>query len=132
MDLRELRRILLAQHEHLRELMHGVDLTLEGVPPNAAELGLRLARLRDVVLAHNAAEEATLGPMLKAFDTLGPARVKQMVETHHHEHHAMVEKLAAGVNPDTVREVLTELRAHMAFEEQSILSDALLPPRAPH
>jgi hypothetical protein len=129
MDLRELRRILLAQHAHLRELMHGVDLTLEVSPPNAAELGLRLARLRDVVLAHNAAEEATLGPMLSALDHLGPARVKQMLDAHHEEHHAMVDKLGAGVNPEVVREVLTELRTHMDYEEQSILSDALLPPR---
>ncbi len=126
MDLKAVRKTLIAQHDHLRGLMTAVESTLDGAQADAAELGIRVVAVREAVLAHNQAEEATLGPILREIDAWGPEHVKEMLDDHHDEHDVIVDKLRHGVKPAAVREVLAHLRGHMLHEEQSILSEALL------
>ncbi len=126
MELRNVRKTLVAQHEHLRGLMVAVESALDAKRNDAADLGNRVTALRDAVLAHNAAEEATLGPILRELDAWGPEHVKQMLDEHHAEHRVILEKLKHGIKPAAVREVIAHLRGHMLHEEESILSEALL------
>jgi hemerythrin superfamily protein len=126
MELRTVRKTLVAQHEQLRSLMLAVESSLDAKLLDAAEIGKRVVALRDAVLAHNTAEEATLGPILREVDAWGPEHVKQMLDEHQAEHRVIVEKLKSGVKPAAVREVIAHLRGHMLHEEDSILSEALL------
>lgn len=126
MELNAVRKTLVAQHAQLRSLMTAVESAMELQPADAAEVGRRVVALRDAVLAHNTAEEATLGPILRDLDAWGPEHVKQMLDDHHAEHRVISEKLKNGVKPAAVREVIAHLRGHMLHEEESILSEALL------
>lgn len=125
MELRVVRKNLLAQHENLRALMAAVEASLAAKAP-APELSSNLKKLRDAVLVHNAAEEGLLLPILETIDAWGPERVKKMLEDHKEEHAFIVEKLEAGAKPAAIREVLAHMRAHMSHEEESILSEFLL------
>lgn len=126
MELNAVRKTLVAQHAQLRSLMTAVESAMELQPADAAEVGRRVVALRDAVLTHNTAEEATLGPILRDLDAWGPEHVKQMLDDHHAEHRVISEKLKNGVKPAAVREVIAHLRGHMLHEEESILSEALL------
>jgi hypothetical protein len=122
MELKEVRRNLLAQHDSLRRLM----AELEGALEREQSPAPAIKALRDALHAHNVAEEAVLGPILSEIDVWGPERVKQMIEEHKVEHALLVHRLDPAAAPDAIRAVLSELRAHMAHEEEHTLSEELL------
>lgn len=125
MELRVVRKNLLAQHEHLRGLMKALESALD-TKADRATLDAHVKALHDAVLVHNAAEEGTLRPILETIDAWGPERVKTMLEEHKQEHAFIVEGLAPNAKEAAIREVLAHIAGHMAHEEQGILSERLL------
>lgn len=122
MELKEVRKNLLAQHESLRRLLSDLEATME----RGAVFAPQLKALRDGLVAHNAAEEAVLLPILATIDAWGKERVEGMLAEHHEEHGLMVRKMEPGTAEATVREMIAELRHHMKHEEETILAEKLL------
>lgn len=122
MELKEVRKNLLAQHDSLRRLISD----LEAMMDRGAVFAPQLKALRDALVAHNAAEEAVLLPILATIDAWGKERVEGMLAEHHEEHGLMVRKMEPGTAEATVREMIAELRKHMKHEEETILAEKLL------
>lgn len=122
MELKEVRKNLLAQHESLRRQMNELEAALD----KGAGFAPALKTLRDALVAHNAAEEGVLLPILATIDAWGKERVEGMLAEHHEEHGLMVRKLEPGTSEATMREMIAELRKHMKHEEETILAEKLL------
>lgn len=122
MELKEVRKNLLAQHDNLRRLMTELEAQLD----SGAVFAPQLKAVRDALVAHNAAEEGVLLPILATIDAWGKERVEGMLAEHHEEHGLLVKKLEPGSSESSVREMLAELRKHMKHEEETILAEKLL------
>ena len=127
----EARTQLLRQHEWLREIMaaavaHGERL-LQGEPATE-ELLRALTELREAMAEHNRDEEAMLENELRDADAWGPLRVARMFEEHRAEHATMRDALAGTETEVAHRlaDVFEQLEAHMAAEERTFLSSAVL------
>lgn len=122
MELRVIRKNLLAQHENLRRLMGEVDKALAA----GAGVAGAVKALHDACQAHNAAEEAVLVPILRELDAWGPERVKQLLDEHTEEHAVLLKKLDPAAGTDVLRAALVQLRDHMAHEEATNLAEDVL------
>ena len=122
MELKLVRKNLMSQHEMLRGLM----TDLEGALATGADTTALLKGLHDALVSHNAAEEAVLVPILTHIDAWGPTRVELMLTEHRSEHALLVEKLSPTAPAETLRELITHMRGHMAYEEEHLLSAKLL------
>jgi hypothetical protein len=127
----DIRRDLIAQHDRVREhLARATRLSAELLrgDPVAGALEDAIARLRRTVREHNAAEELVLEQMLVASGTAGPRRAARMVEEHGAEH-AMMRQLLEGSELEVaarMRDIAEQLDAHLAAEERTFLSPAVL------
>jgi iron-sulfur cluster repair protein YtfE (RIC family) len=130
---------LLQQHARLRELMSAAAklaarlLAAGAVDAAATDEALLEFRgavqdLRAAVAEHNETEEAILAPVLRAADAWGPLRVDRMIEEHAAEHAAFRAALAGDELDVAERmgDLAEELDAHMAAEERTFLSAAVL------
>jgi len=132
MDPAETRTLLLRQHAQLRELLAAVQTLVHwfasGAPVRAT-LEARLGDLRVAFLEHNHSEEAALEPLLLgATDAWGPARLARMLEEHRAEHRLMAEFLTRPIEEIVPEfgDFAEQLEAHMAAEERTFLSVAVL------
>jgi hypothetical protein len=123
------RGLLLRQHRRLLELLaaakSAAELRCAGQPQGFAAT---IAALRDAFLEHNDSERALLQPLLLAGDAYSPQRVQRMLEEHAGEHAALY-LMFSGDELTIARmmaDVAEELEAHMAAEERTFLSPAVL------
>lgn len=119
---------LMTQHESLRAMMDRCDeladqLDLDGIGPT--QLLREVAKLRLAFDAHNVFEEQLLRPVLMSADAFGETRIERMVEEHVNEHRAMRSRLGSPVTAE-LREVIANLRAHLAAEERYFLTAKVL------
>lgn len=128
----EARDRLLAQHDKLRSLLREAQEMSAGLASGThsrAELERAFIQLRERFMAHNSFEQSVLEPMLLASsDGMAPARVQRMIEEHTAEH-AAIESFFARPLDDMIRELpdlVEDVDAHMAAEERTILSRAVL------
>jgi len=127
----EARTQLLRQHDWLREIMAAAVALGERLLVGEAvreELLRALTELRDALAEHNRDEEAMLENVLRDADAWGPLRVARMFEEHRAEHAAMRDALA-GTEIEVAHrfaDFSEQLEAHMAAEERTFLSPAVL------
>ncbi len=127
----EVRKQLLEQHTHLRELFaiaQGLAAKLLAGDMVAAELQAVLVDLRSAFAEHNTSEEKVLEPLLGSGDAWAPLRVKRMVEEHTAEHAAFRAALAGETIEVAARiaELAEDVDAHMLAEERTFLNPAVL------
>lgn len=140
MNPSEARQKLLQQHVRLRELVSEAGGLAARLLVVARELGDVVAGsvllefrqaihgLQEAVAEHNACEEAVLEPVLRGADAWGPLRVERMFEEHKAEHAAFLNALSGDELDVAARfaELAEDLDAHMAAEERTFLSPAVL------
>lgn len=131
MEPSQARALLLAQHQHLRELLTTTNaLASRLIAGNAVigDLEPALTALRTAFAEHNASEESLLEPILRQDYAWGPARVARMVEEHTAEHASIRELLsgAAGEVAARMGDLVEDIDAHMAAEERTFLSPGVL------
>ena len=125
------RAVLLEQHERLRcrltEAQTVADRVLagEGVEPALQE---HIDGLRTAFAEHNASEEALLEPILRLDFAWGPARIARMLEEHSGEHASFREAMEGPILAIAARmgDLVEQIDAHMAAEERTFLSPAVL------
>ncbi len=133
MDAEATRRTLVAQHDKIRAHLNGCSLLarllLEGEPVRV-ELDAALDRLRADFAVHNATETELVRPLLHDSPNWGAVLIDRMLEEHVAEHAAFWEMLAGSTVEVAARmdELIDELDAHMAAEERTFLSPAVLHP----
>ncbi|HEY4056592.1 MAG TPA: hypothetical protein VGM39_08280 [Kofleriaceae bacterium] len=131
MNPQDARKKLLAQHDGLRGHLarcKTLARTYRTDGSSGIELELAVARLRSDFVAHNATEAALIKPLLQSSPTWGALLVDRMLEEHVAEHTAFWEKLSgtfAGL-ATRIDDLADELEAHMAAEERTFLSSAVL------
>lgn len=127
MRLRDLRKTLLEQHAEIRRLAASVEEGL-GQGLAAPELAKRLVALGEAVETHNAAEEATLKPILEYIDAWGPQRVETLAGEHRAEHEEVLAQIdpARATDAAHLRHLIAALLAHMGQEEKLLLTEKLL------
>lgn len=131
MNLQPIRGELLAQHTHLRRRIEAVRAALgrwRGV--ESPELRALVSELAESLRAHNQREEELLHGVLSKVDAWGPVREELMDEGHAAEHQELA---AALFDPEALRDdgrvlvaILGRVMDHMAREEKTFLSEALL------
>jgi iron-sulfur cluster repair protein YtfE (RIC family) len=139
MELDDVRRELMADHAHLRELIsrlerHAATIQRgEGSVDDARTLRELLRTLFDDLEAHSGRENEILEPILRSLDAWGPARVERMEEEHRAEHEALVRTLEQlteaslpGEMAATAVTLCEELLVHMAVEEEYLLHPNVL------
>jgi iron-sulfur cluster repair protein YtfE (RIC family) len=125
------RSTLLAQHDRLRTqlaLCAALAARLRAGEDVRVELESALVRIRYAFAEHNETEEMLLEPMLQRSDAWGPRRIDRMLEEHAAEH-VMFRNLLTGPTADVaarMEDLTEELEAHMAAEERTFLSPAVL------
>ena len=122
---------LLRQHARIRTLVERcVRLSkLAGFDELAGvELDATLTALRDDLSAHNQAETAIIGELLRGPTSWNKQLLDRMFEEHVAEHAAFWELLSGSRAEITARidELADELDAHMAAEERTFLAPATL------
>lgn len=132
----QVRTELLAEHAALRALIVETRRLIEEGATGGATRGALTAaveQLAAALRAHNAHEEAVLREMIKDVDAWGPARAEIMDESHADQHEDLVGALlVTNSSPDaqvagrSVVPVLDRLLAHMAREEEVLLSEEVL------
>jgi hypothetical protein len=132
MDPSEAREQLLSQHDHLRQLLADAVATAAAVlagKPASTELAERLEELRLAFVEHNDFEQSVLEPVLRQGDAWAPKRVARMIEEHAAEHAAFAAFFAGSVLEMArgLGELAEQVDAHMAAEERTFLSPAVLP-----
>lgn len=132
MDAPHARKILLAQHQTIREELdrcRGLAQRVRGGESSATELELALEQLRDAFSTHNLSESSLIRPLLLGAASWGDQLLERMIEEHLAEHVAMWEVLGrpALVLAVELDDLADELDAHMAAEERTFL--AVLDPK---
>lgn len=128
----EIRAELLQQHADLRARIQEARQAAEGqrVDGSRDELRAALLRLAEALRKHNRREEELLREILPTVDAWGPVRAELMLEEHVQEHDAIYETLVdAGAAPDArplVARLVDALLEHMAREEKTFLTEAVL------
>jgi hypothetical protein len=130
MDAELTRRTLLVHHERIRDLL-GVCVHLArqigGGAALRPELDARLDDLRRVLSDHNALETRAVRALLAGAPGWGDALVDRMLEEHGAEHAALRDALLApALAIERIAELADDLDAHMAAEERTFLSPAVL------
>jgi iron-sulfur cluster repair protein YtfE (RIC family) len=131
MNAETTRRLLLAQHERLREqariCTRLAKLFREG-QNLGDELELALAGLREEFTTHNETETAVIRKLLHGPAAWGSLMIDRMFEEHVAEHAAFWELLAGTRREVAARidELADELDAHMAAEERTFLAPVTL------
>jgi len=118
---------LLAQHDLLRALLETCT-RLARIAGREAELDTALASLREALAAHNQAETAVIGELLRGSSSWGKLLIDRMLEEHVAEHAAFWE-LLPGTSAEValrIDELADELGAHMAAEERTFLAQGTL------
>jgi len=127
----EARSKLLQQHDRLRELVgHAGDLAARLLRGEfvLVKFSRALLELRNALRQHNQAEEALLEPLLRSGDAAASLRVNRMTEEHATEH-AVMRAVLVGTGKDVavrMADFAEDLLAHMAAEERTFLSPAVL------
>jgi hypothetical protein len=125
----EIRSRLLEDHECIRALLDQVEIAAEkldaGLPVALDRFADALGRLRRVVDAHNAVEERWLDVLLAQADAWGPIRREQMLTEHIEEHIDLLDALDLA-DARSARAVVARLKQHIAHEEATFLSSAVL------
>lgn len=119
---------LMQQHGKLREMMERCEVLADEVDATgepSIRLTREVAKLRIAFDAHNQFEEQLLRPVLLAQDAFGDVRIAQMVEQHVGEHRVIRTRLDRWVTEE-LREVISNLRAHLDAEERYFLSARVL------
>jgi iron-sulfur cluster repair protein YtfE (RIC family) len=132
----EARARLLRQHDDLRERMASCLAAAARQQPGQpvpAELREALVALAEAFAAHNQAEEEVLEPLLAEVPGLGARRIARMREEHvaEHRHFLALFAAAAAELGSRLVELAENLDAHMAAEERTFLSPAVLPDQGP-
>lgn len=127
MDARAARRLLLAQHETIREhLARCRRLAQEARDGRTGteELETALAQLRDAFFDHNLSESALIRPLLLGAARWGDQMLERMIEEHLAEHVAMWEVMGRPPRElvNSLGNLAEELDAHMAAEERTFLA----------
>ena len=127
----EARAYLLAQHHSLRTQLAtcGAEARrLLAGEPRADELWRALVVLRRGFAIHNETEKAWLEPLLHRSQAVGPLRIARMIEEHVAEHAAFNAMLVGTDREVAARmtDIIDEIEAHMAAEERTFLSVAVL------
>jgi hypothetical protein len=131
MNAEAARHELLAQHERIRKHL-AVCSTLAGRlrsgEPLAIELDVALGRLRTEIAEHNANESQVVRWLLEGSPGWGTVLIDRMLEEHVAEHASFWTMLAGSVDEVAGRidDLIDELDAHMAAEERTFLSPAVL------
>lgn len=131
MSAENTRRLLLAQHEHLREHVQNCTrlATLYLVDGTVApELDHALEVLREEFAVHNEAETAVIRRLLHGPSTWSVSLIDRMLEEHVAEHAAFWE-LLSGTRTEVaarIEDLADELDAHMAAEERTFLAPITL------
>jgi iron-sulfur cluster repair protein YtfE (RIC family) len=125
------RRMLLAQHARIRELLESVQALAAALArgePVALQLEVGLEDLRRSVGEHNRAEQAILEPILRMDAAWGPLRVERMIEEHAAEHAAFEDALVGTDQEVAARlaDLAEDIDAHMMAEERIFLSAGVL------
>jgi iron-sulfur cluster repair protein YtfE (RIC family) len=122
---------LLAQHDRLRARLETCTrlAKLAGASEVAgAELDAAIASLREELAAHNQAETAIIGELLRGPAEWGKLLIDRMFEEHVAEHAAFWD-LLSGTRAEVaarIEELADELDAHMAAEERTFLAPGTL------
>lgn len=109
-----------SQHAALREMMDRCEELADDLDAGRSgplRLTREVARLRLAFDAHNKFEEQELKPALVACGAFGAAQAAQAVAAHISEHRSMSVQLGSQATRD-LREVIANLRAHLAAEDQ--------------
>jgi iron-sulfur cluster repair protein YtfE (RIC family) len=127
------RRMLLAQHEQLRELARTCCRFARTYLDGAAgtDLDLALESLRGALATHNAAETDMIRGLLNPSSPCGAVLIDRMLEEHIAEH-AVFWDMLSGTRGEVVARIdrlADELEAHMAAEERTFLSPVILDER---
>jgi iron-sulfur cluster repair protein YtfE (RIC family) len=131
MDAPAARLKLVAQHAQLRAHLERCSRLARRLLGGAAvhrELDAQLALLRIAFAEHNGTETAVVRALLQNSAQWGAQLVDRMLEEHVAEHTAFWELLAgsAAVVAERMEDLVDELDAHMAAEERTFLSPAVL------
>jgi iron-sulfur cluster repair protein YtfE (RIC family) len=127
----EARATLLDQHDRLRRrLSETTVLAARWLAGDKVsdQLHQALVELRKAFVEHNRTEEALLQPLLSQGDAWGPARIQRMGDEHAAEHAAFL-ALMGGTDAEVaerIPDIAEDLEAHMAAEERTFLSPAVL------
>lgn len=121
----EARSVLLDQHRHLRELLARCQAAAR---EGHLALDAAIDALRDAFAEHNATEQTCLRPVLLRVMSIGERRIARMLEEHAAEHVTLATLLDSGhsATPQHIDDIVEELEAHMAAEERTFLSLAVL------
>jgi len=127
MNPEQARLQLLAQHDRLRAHLETCT-RLARLAGFEAELDAALASLREALAAHNEAETAIIGELLRGSPSWGKLLIDRMLEEHVAEHAAFWELLSGAPAEVALRidELADELVAHMAAEERTFLAPGTL------
>ena len=137
MELSDLRERLLAQHRHLRVQIDELMAAQIGDPRSELEFRVALATFTDDLARHNREEEKLLSAVVPTLDAWGAARKVLMDDHHASQHAAQLEAVRAlgdakpfesGVRDavERVRRSLSEILAHMEFEERELIHENVL------
>ena len=134
-DTQTVRAMLLDQHDWIRSELaecHALATRLQQGEPVEIELDLAVARLRSGFTEHNRIESELIIPLLlprlQRHQTRGTLLAERMIEEHLAEHEAFLELLHGSRREiaANLEELMAELDAHMAAEERTFLSPAIL------
>jgi hypothetical protein len=125
------RQKLLAQHGHLRTLLDGTRQLRDAFLGGAAVADQLLARLDDLRAAfkdHNELETEWLEPLLREGDAWAPLRIARMLEEHAEEHRVFQAFFQRSLleMAEGFEDLVEDIDAHMAAEERTFLSSAVL------
>src|SRR5215471_3427046 len=128
----EVRRALLAEHGRIKTILAEAEDLAERVRAGDDTDGRFMVvtgRLRFMLATHNQNEEATLEPILFVAGAWGGLRVEQKLNEHRREHAELLATLD-GDDPEilaaAIPRLAASLRAHMAHEESTFLSRAVM------
>lgn len=131
MNAESTRRLLLAQHDRLRERMETcvrIAKLYEHGEVWGADLDSALETLREELAVHNATETRVIGQLLHGPAAWGSLLIDRMLDEHIAEHAAFWE-LLSGTHAEIaarIEDLADELEAHMAAEERTFLAPITL------
>ena len=131
MNAENARRVLIAQHERLREHVQTCTRLAKLYrlgQSTGTELDIALEVLREEFAVHNEAETAVITKLLHGPAAWGSLMIDRMLEEHIAEHAAFWELLSGPRAEVAARidDLADELDAHMAAEERTFLAPITL------
>jgi iron-sulfur cluster repair protein YtfE (RIC family) len=125
------RRLLIGQHERLRERAQTctrLAKLFRAGQGSGVELELALTDLRSEFALHNETESTAIRRLLHGPASWSSLMIDRMLEEHHAEHAAFWELLSGthGEVAARIDDLADELDAHMAAEERTFLAPVTL------